>query len=389
MRAAGASAPLYLGVDGGGTSTELLLTDAEGNEVARHCVGSTSAKSVGKAAAYANLADAARWARETAAAHGAEPEDVHGTWGLSGCDSEADRMALQEVLASCGLAETRHRVCNDALLALRTITAGAGVVVIAGTGSVAFCVDESGEQQRFGGWGYQASDLGSGFWVGAQLLREALLFADGCREDDPAFVHVLAKLAEDASCSGAQLHGHTRSNDDARLRGRTRSNAGAQTHSGTQPQRHNAQPRSTTHFGENPPERPPESALESPGEAAMRLTQADEVAAFARIALECENSPVCAQIRHQAARYLAGYALSADKALAQRGCLGEPIVLAGGLFRNERFCALVTSEIDALSSSDAHASNAPSSDAGKRVRWASASAAYGGILMARARAEQS
>lgn len=383
MRAAGASAPLYLGVDGGGTSTELLLTDAEGDKIARHCVGSTSAKSVGKAAAYANLADAARWVRETAAAHGAEPEDVHGTWGLSGCDSEADRVALQEVLASCGLAETRHRVCNDALLALRTITAGAGVVVIAGTGSVAFCVDEGGEQQRFGGWGYQASDLGSGFWVGAQLLREALLFADGCREDDPAFAHVLAKLAEDAPGGDARLHDRTRSGDGAQTR------SGARPHDGTQPQRHGAQSRGTTHFGENPPERPPESALESPGEAAMRLTQADEVAAFARIALECETSPTCAQIRHQAARYLAGYALSADKALAQRGCLGEPIVLAGGLFRNERFRALVTSEINALSSSDAHAFNAPPSDAGKRVRWASASAAYGGILMARSRAEQS
>lgn len=376
MRAAGAAAPLYLGVDGGGTSTELLLANAEGDEIARHCVGSTSAKSIGKRAAYANLADAARWVRETAAAHDAEPEDVHGIWGLSGCDSEADRVALQEVLASCGLAETRHRVCNDALLALRTITAGAGVVVIAGTGSVAFCVDEGGEQQRVGGWGYQASDLGSGFWVGAQLLREALLFADGCREDDPAFAHVFAKLVEDAPGDDAQLHGRTRLND------------GAQTHGGTQQQRHGVQSHSTTHFGENPPERPPESAPESPGEAAMRLTQADEVAAFARIALECESSPVCTQIRRQAARYLAGYALSADKALAQRGCSSRPIVLAGGLFRNERFRDLVTSEIDALSS-DAHASNAPSSDAGKRVRWASASPAYGGILMAHARAEQS
>ncbi|WP_165053238.1 MULTISPECIES: BadF/BadG/BcrA/BcrD ATPase family protein [unclassified Adlercreutzia] len=308
----GAARDLLLAVDGGGSSTELLLADAEGAELARFQVGSTSFKSVGPDAARAEIGEGVRRLRRELDEQGAALADVRGVWGLSGCDSAADAAAYRSALTACGLDLERHHVCNDALLALRTVADGAGVVVVAGTGSVALCVDAGGAvARRIGGWGYQVSDLGSGCWAGAALLREALLHEDSCREDDPAFALVREALApEGASCLG---------------------------------------------------------------EAAARLTRADELAALARIALECAASPACEDIRRQAARYLAGYAASLVRALSERGDAEAVVALAGGLFRNERFRNLVVDEILARTSLPA-----------RSIRHVSTSPAEGGIRMARA-----
>ena len=70
-------------------------------------------------------------------------------------------------------------VVNDALVALE---AGApdepGVVVIAGTGSIAYGRNERNQAARAGGWGYMLGDEGSGYWIGRAALRAVLREAD-------------------------------------------------------------------------------------------------------------------------------------------------------------------------------------------------------------------
>ena len=53
-----------------------------------------------------------------------------------------------------------------------------GVMLIAGTGSIAFGKSEKGETARAGGWGYPISDEGSGQWIGVEGVREALRARD-------------------------------------------------------------------------------------------------------------------------------------------------------------------------------------------------------------------
>jgi N-acetylglucosamine kinase-like BadF-type ATPase len=62
-------------------------------------------------------------------------------------------------------------VVNDALVAL-VAGAGeqAGVVVVAGTGSIAYGHDAEGRAARAGGWGYLLGDEGGGFWIGRAAL---------------------------------------------------------------------------------------------------------------------------------------------------------------------------------------------------------------------------
>ncbi len=66
---------------------------------------------------------------------------------------------------------TRIAVEDDARVALRAAqSAGPGIVLIAGTGSVAYA--ENGERRvRVGGAGYLLGDEGSGFWIGLAAAR--------------------------------------------------------------------------------------------------------------------------------------------------------------------------------------------------------------------------
>jgi len=50
----------------------------------------------------------------------------------------------------------------------------AGVVVIAGTGSVAYTVARDGRTKTTGGWGYLFGDEGSAFWIARAFVSQAI-----------------------------------------------------------------------------------------------------------------------------------------------------------------------------------------------------------------------
>jgi glucosamine kinase len=64
--------------------------------------------------------------------------------------------------------------------------AGAGVIVISGTGSIAYGKNSRGETARAGGWGHLMSDEGSGHWIGVAAIRAALRARD--RGDNPSLL---------------------------------------------------------------------------------------------------------------------------------------------------------------------------------------------------------
>jgi N-acetylglucosamine kinase-like BadF-type ATPase len=68
---------------------------------------------------------------------------------------------------------------NDALVALEAGAPGLpGVVIISGTGSIAYGRNANGQAARSGGWGYVLGDEGSGYWIGRAALRAVLHEAD-------------------------------------------------------------------------------------------------------------------------------------------------------------------------------------------------------------------
>ena len=76
-------------------------------------------------------------------------------------------------------------VSHDAAIALLGALGGAdGVVVIAGTGSIAYGLEKE-QSTRIGGWGYLLGDEGSAFWIALRALQQVMWGFDGRTRQDP------------------------------------------------------------------------------------------------------------------------------------------------------------------------------------------------------------
>jgi N-acetylglucosamine kinase-like BadF-type ATPase len=84
---------------------------------------------------------------------------------------------MRQIISAC--AGGAIIVCGDEEIALdAAFPGGAGVLVIAGTGSNTLGRTSTGERFTVGGWGPALGDQGSGYWIGHQALRAAVRAKD-------------------------------------------------------------------------------------------------------------------------------------------------------------------------------------------------------------------
>ncbi len=158
----------YLGFDGGGTKTECIALDAEGRIAGQGSAGPSNPLRVGYQAACAALQLAAAAALSSAKC---SANDVHGVCaGLAGAGRRnvADEMRerLSEIWKGAPV-----RIITDAEAALETAVGnGEGVVLIAGTGSIAMGRNASGQTARAGGYGPWIGDAGSAYDIGRRAV---------------------------------------------------------------------------------------------------------------------------------------------------------------------------------------------------------------------------
>lgn len=165
----------FLGVDGGQSSTTVLIGDETGR-VAGHARGGPCnhvAAVEARQKFLKTIGDCVVRARE-AAGMAAEAEFEAGCLGFSGGPADKEQLVPQ-------LATIRKRlVTHDAMIALAGATAGEpGIITIAGTGSICFGRNAEGRTVRAGGWGYVYGDEGGGFDLTRQALRAALRMEEG------------------------------------------------------------------------------------------------------------------------------------------------------------------------------------------------------------------
>jgi glucosamine kinase len=169
--------PLFVGVDGGGTRTTVLVTDARGTEMARAAGGPGRVRAGDAERGVDALADLV--IRAIAEAGGGASRAASLCCGLAGAGREPERALLAEGLRRRAVAD-RVRVTTDAEVALHdAFGTSAGLLVIAGTGSIAWARGPDGRLVRAGGWGEQLGDEGSGYSIGIAALRAVLHEHDG------------------------------------------------------------------------------------------------------------------------------------------------------------------------------------------------------------------
>jgi N-acetylglucosamine kinase-like BadF-type ATPase len=167
----------YLGVDGGASKTAAIVTDEHGRSLGGGVAGPSNHLRVGIETAARNIERAVN--RALVAGDVASREIVWAYCGIAGADHPAHR---QEVVDSLSVFFPRGNftVDNDARIALSgAIGFGAGIVVIAGTGSVAFGRNDNGDEARAGGWGPLIGDEGSGFGMARAALSAVIRAHDG------------------------------------------------------------------------------------------------------------------------------------------------------------------------------------------------------------------
>ncbi|MCA2996449.1 BadF/BadG/BcrA/BcrD ATPase family protein, partial [Gemmatimonas sp.] len=175
--------PLVVGVDGGGSHTRVLLADAAGSVLAR-VEGPGSALRPGAEGAAADIIKALIH-DALAKAERTETRPAVCVVGVAGAGQERAAQALWSVLA-------KHRVADDVSVQADAVIAmddafgdSAGVLLVAGTGSVAYSKAPDGRLERCGGWGPNVGDEGSAHWLGRRALSVVTAAYDG-REPETA-----------------------------------------------------------------------------------------------------------------------------------------------------------------------------------------------------------
>jgi glucosamine kinase len=178
---------IFLGIDGGGSKTSCLIGD-ESSVLGSGTSAGSNVIRVGEEIARQSLHQAIR---EACAAANVTPAQIeYACVGLAG----AARPEIQDVvhLIIAEIIPGKIEVTADMEITLEAAFGdGPGVIVIAGTGSIAYGRNAQEQTARAGGWGFAISDEGSGYWIGRTAVATAV--HEGEQTQDTCLLKAIAK----------------------------------------------------------------------------------------------------------------------------------------------------------------------------------------------------
>ncbi|HEY7396392.1 MAG TPA: BadF/BadG/BcrA/BcrD ATPase family protein [Gemmatimonadaceae bacterium] len=184
---------IVIGIDGGGSKTHAIVADETGRTIAE-TVGPGSAIKPGHAQDSANvIAEVVRDALASCEMTHVTPRAI--CVGVAGAGREAQREELWQALSTRDLA-SEVVIHSDFSIALDDAFGdGPGILLISGTGSVAFGRSPTRTTARCGGWGPVCGDEGSGAWIGRRALSVVTASSDG-REPETGLTGAILTAAQ-------------------------------------------------------------------------------------------------------------------------------------------------------------------------------------------------
>lgn len=168
-----------LGVDGGATKTSCVIADSRGHVIIEGEGRPSNYHVVGINLAKAAILEAVNDALSSAKLKLNRPKFKVACFGLAGMDSLNDRKKITDFIVNMKLAE-KNIVVHDSSIALYGATLGRpGVILIAGTGSVAAGKNKEGIFARAGNWGHIIGDEGSAYDIGRKTMVSVIREYDG------------------------------------------------------------------------------------------------------------------------------------------------------------------------------------------------------------------
>ncbi|MGE0034996.1 MAG: N-acetylglucosamine kinase [Xanthobacteraceae bacterium] len=201
---------VFLGVDGGGTKTEFVLVDSEGNllgsvtgegcyhlEIGMEGLRNVLAKGIADVVARAAINTG---------------QIAHAFFGIPAYGEDSEAQVLLDAMPAALLGHRRYRCGNDMVCAWAGSLAGEdGINIVAGTGSIGYG-ERGGKAARAGGWGEVFGDEGSAYWIAVQGLNVYTRMSDGRMPKGllyALFRHAF-RLEADLDLCARVLNNHTR-----------------------------------------------------------------------------------------------------------------------------------------------------------------------------------
>lgn len=189
----------FLGIDGGGTKTDFLLTDRNGNQVNRVILGPSNPVDIGMENAKTVLEQGIRQVCK-----GIDLQEISLFAGLAGGITGKNMAILTDFFKTFGFGAASNGSDMDNALQM-ALQGQDGIAVIMGTGIIAFA-QQDGILHRVGGWGYLLDKGGSGYNLGADVLDSALKCSDG-RSGSPLLLHLVEeKLKKPVQSAIAEIY---------------------------------------------------------------------------------------------------------------------------------------------------------------------------------------
>jgi len=178
----------FLGIDGGGSKTSCVVGD-EKSVLGSSATGGSNIVRAGEGPARHALHEAIRQA--CAGANISFSQIKRACAGLAGAARPEVRETAHRLIAEIIPGEIE--VVGDMEIALEAAFGdGPGVMVTAGTGSIAYGRNAEGKTARAGGWGFAISDEGSGYWIGKTAVATAVRAGEQTR--DTCLLKAIAKF---------------------------------------------------------------------------------------------------------------------------------------------------------------------------------------------------
>jgi len=174
-----------LGVDGGGTKTIIAVANLDGKIIIEKLISSINFKSVGVKGAKENLISGLNIIiEELINKDKNQPFFVSSYFGLAGLNTSYDENVYREIIFNKDIIDylniNKAVLCNDTVIGLAAGSMNKNrIIIICGTGSNCYGVNEEGKEAKANGWDYILADEGSGISMGIKTLKAIMRAYDG------------------------------------------------------------------------------------------------------------------------------------------------------------------------------------------------------------------
>jgi glucosamine kinase len=184
------SKDIFIGIDGGGSKTKVLVADASFNIIGEGLGGPANIR-LSVETSWNSIYEAIGNAlKQTGIELSDSSYSFHIGMGLAGISVPKAKEAF---LATPHPFRTLILECDAHIACLSAHDGKDGAIIVTGTGVIGYLIENS-KCFRVGGWGFPHSDTGGGAWLGMEAVRLTFKAIDGAIEKSALLGDVFAKF---------------------------------------------------------------------------------------------------------------------------------------------------------------------------------------------------